>query len=389
MECQRREAVHKRRRIIYNNDGNDTSDMYASPDLPRTPESFLSLRTTGLAGSQVDAIFYCDGVFNLYTRRSDETEPRVHSDRYKEDWAWDLAEQGHEPLNLMIEFGKTHGMEVFWSMRMNDTHDSADEALVCNWKKENPHCLMGKETDSFPYGGNRWSAVNYGLEAARDKVLRIARDVCSRYDIDGIELDFFRHPVYFEPQMHGEPVMPEHCGLMTDLMGRIRKMVGEVERERDRPLLIAVRVPDSVGYSKAIGLDTVAWLEQDLVDLLTGGGYFHLEPWEDLVELGRRHDKPVYPCVSNSRLCDVVEEYRGRDDDLEIWRGEAARAWEAGVSGIYVYNRFDPESPLFRELGDPEVLETLDKTYVPNPGKARNMERWLKDGGSYLKADGL
>ena len=85
----------------------------------------------------------------------------------------------------------------------------------------------------------------------------------------------------------------------------------------------------------------------------------------------------------------MSEEYRNREDDLEIWRGEAARAWKAGVSGIYVYNRFDPGSALFRELGDPALLQTLDKKYVPNPGKARNMERWLKDGSSYLKADGI
>ena len=385
MHIRRQEAVQRRRRIIYSNDGNDCSDMFAKRDEPVTPENFLSKRTTALAGSQVDAIFYCDGVFNLYTHKSDESEPRVHSDRYQEDWAWKLTEQGNEPLNLMIEFGKRHGMEVFWSMRMNDTHDSADDALFCSWKRENPHCLMGKETDTFPYGGNRWSAVDYGLEGVRDKVLSITRDVCSRYDVDGIELDFFRHPVYFKPQMYGEPITPEHCSMMTDLMGKIRKMVEEVERRRNRPLLIAIRVPDSVGYAKAIGLDIVAWLKQDLFDILSGGGYFHLEPWENLVKLGRQYDKPVYPCLSNSRLCDTPEEYHDREGDLEKWRGEAANAWEAGVSGIYVYNRFDPESPLYRELGSFDILKTLDKTYVFDPGKKRNMERWLKDGSMYLK----
>ena len=378
----RQQAVTKRRRIIYSNDGNDCSDMFAVDDEPMTPENFLNKRTTALAGSHVDAIFYCDGVFNLYSHSSHESEPRIHSDRYKKDWAWNLTEQGNEPLNLMIDFGRTHNMEVFWSMRMNDTHDAADEALFCRWKQEHPDCLMGKKTDSFPYGNNRWSALNYGLDAVRRKVLDITRDVCSRYDVDGIELDFFRHPIYFAPQMYGEPVTEEHRALLTTLMGEIRDMTREIEQKRNRPLLIAIRVPDSVAYSSAIGLDLAEWMKKDLFDLLGAGGYFHLEPWSNLVELGKKYGKPVYPCLSNSRLADTPEEYHDQEGDFERWRGEAADAWEAGADGIYVYNRFDPRSPLFRELGDPQLLKTLKKRDVVNIGKS--MERWLKDGEKFV-----
>jgi len=33
------------------------------------------------------------------------------------------------------------------------------------------------------------------------------------------------------------------------------------------------------------------------------------------------------------------------------------------VSGIYTFNRFDPHDPVFRELGDPDKLKTLEATY--------------------------
>ena len=383
LESTRLTAVRRRRRIIFNNDGNDwTNDVDGDmipPKLgePKTVENFLSKRTSALAGTQVDSIFYCDGVFNLYSHKSTETEPRRHTDKYLVDWAWDMSEQGNEPLNVMIGFGKRHSIEVFWSIRMNDTHDAGDEALFCQWKRDHPDYLMGKKGEDFPFGGKRWSAVDYGVREVRDKVLRIIGDVCKRYDIDGVELDFFRHPVFFRPQTTGQPVTQEHCDMMTDLLEKVRAMTTDVERRRGKPLLIAVRVPDSVGYAKAIGLDLVAWLEKNLVDLLIGSCYFHLEPWRNFAELGRRFSKPVYAGLSaGSRLIPPHK-------NIRIWRGEAYDALSAGVDGIYVFNVFEPSNAIFKEIGSLETLGTLDMVYTFNPGTA--MGTWLKDGERFLK----
>jgi len=65
---QRELAKNRKRRIILNNDGNDY------PSVKVTPESFLNARTNGLEQTQVDSIFYCTGVFNLYTHNSKESE---------------------------------------------------------------------------------------------------------------------------------------------------------------------------------------------------------------------------------------------------------------------------------------------------------------------------
>ena len=51
----RREAAHRQRRIIFNNDGDDVLCFSAAP----TPEALLEARTSALVGSQVDTIFYC------------------------------------------------------------------------------------------------------------------------------------------------------------------------------------------------------------------------------------------------------------------------------------------------------------------------------------------
>ncbi len=373
----RRDAAWRPRRIVMNNDGNDGRKAGLKPGV----EAFLSSRTSPLVGSQVDAVFYCTGVFNLYTHRSEETEPRTGGDKGVADLGWDLTRFGTDSLEQIVKFCHEHDMEAFWSMRMNDTHDSGDEALLCAWKREHPEWLMGKKGDKFPHGGGRWSAVNYAIPEVRDKVFRILADVCKRYDVDGIELDFYRHPVYFKPQMTGEPVTQEHCDMMTDLLRRLRAMTEEQGLRRGRPLLISVRVPDSVGFGRAIGLDVPRWLEDGLVDILVGGGYFHLEPWQNLVALGHGHDTPVYACISASRF----DPSRPDIKDPALWHGAAKEAWDGGVDGIYTFNLFDPKSKLFRELGSPDTLMPLGTVSEIVTGNPKSMERWLKGGATFLK----
>jgi hypothetical protein len=264
-------------------------------------------------------------------------------------------------------------------MRMNDTHDAGDPALLSQRKKDHPGLLMGKHGDQFPYGGfDRWSALDYGFPETREKVSRILRDVCTRYDVDGVELDFDRHPHYFRRQMFGEPVTQEDCCKMTGLLRRVREMTDERGRARGRPVLIAAHVQDSLAYTKGIGLDVQRWLEDDLIDILAVGGYLNLCPWEEMVELGRKYDVPVYVCLSASRLEAGLE----GEVNIKLLRGQALRAWDAGVSGIHLFNYLDPHHQIFRELGDPELLRRLERTDAYILGHPYWLN-FLKNGGTY------
>jgi hypothetical protein len=377
---QRHEAAHRRRRIIMNNDGNDAR---TPPNESRTYENFLSKRTTALAGTQVDAIFYCSGVFNLYHHHSAESEARKHGDQRVVDWAWELGEKGPDSLSTIVDFGHRHRMEVFWSMRMNDTHDSGDAALLCQWKQDHREYLMGKKGDKFTAGGRRWSAVNYEVPEVREKVFRILRDVATRYDVDGLELDFFRHPVFFKPQMLGQPVTQEQRDLMTELLRRVRTMADETAARRGRPMLIAVRVPDSVEYCSAVGLDLVRWLKEDLVDLMAVSCYFQLNPWKTSVELGHRYGVPVYPCLSEPRFRKWPESAKVRASK-ECYHGRALDAWNSGADGIYMFNYFNPRSPLWRELGDRRSLEMMDQIYPAGTMSIAEARGWLAQGQKWL-----
>lgn len=281
-------------------------------------------------------------------------------------------------------------------MRMNDTHDVTYPNHMSAWKWKQPELMMHPELKKFtpygefqadskeypPYGGHRWTALNYECPEVRERVLDILSEVCSSYDIDGIELDFFRHPVFFKPQMSGGEVTRDHCNMMSDMLRKVRKMSAATGQRRARPISIAVRVPDSIGYAKAMGLDVVQWMEENLIDILVTGGYFHLEPWETTVALGKKYNIPVYPCLSGSRLIDPA--YPELPAKAELFRGEALDAWEAGASGIYTFNRFNPRDPLFRELGNPELLKNLSHAQTTMTGEDI-AAMWLKDGKRFLK----
>ncbi len=387
METVHQEAVWRARRIIMNSDGFD-GGIPSDIDPKRIAEAFLASRLP-LAGTQVDSIFYCTGVFNVYSHHSNESELGDWGcAEGAEGFSRKLIQQGTDTLTLVTNFCHANSMECFWSMRMNDQHDAGRPHLLSTWKQQHREWLMN-DNDGYPKWS--WSAIDYTVPEVREKVFRILEDVARRYPVDGIELDFFRHPILFKAQMKGEPVTQEHCDLMTTLIARIREMSRSVAQTRSRPFLLAVRVPDSIGYCRAIGIDLQRWLDDRLIDIVSACDYFKLEPWENLVALGKKYEVPVYASFCSRRITQgaIGPGDASGEQERTQWRGEAMAAWKAGVNGIYVFNRPAPHDPLYRELGDPAVLETLDridKTAYAGEEGSNYLDPgfWVKDGRQFL-----
>jgi len=365
----RHDLAHRQRRIIMNNDGCDV--LYFPAGEKTSVKGLLAERTTPLAGTQVDAIAYCtiSSGFSYFTHHTKagtvlaRSGPEFGIGPNTRNIAQELIEQGTDCLQAVVDFGHQHKMEVFWSMRMNDTHDAAHHPdkpyfLFPPLKTEQPDWLVGEHVKRTPYG--RWSSVDYARPEIRDLAFRYIEEVCRNYDVDGVELDFFRHLCYFKSTASGGAATDEERAAMTELMARVRKMTEDVGSQRGRPILVAVRVPDSVGFCRDLGFDLQRWLSDGLIDLLITTCYFRLNPWEYSVELGHKYEVPVYPCLSDSR---VRGETRFHRASPASYRGRAMNAWAAGADGLHLFNFFDPKAPLWREIGDPETLATLDKLY--------------------------
>jgi hypothetical protein len=222
--------------------------------------------------------------------------------------------------------------------------------------------------------------VDYGRPEIRDLAVKFIAEVCENYDVDGIEMDFCRHPLYFKTVAWGHQAGAEELGQMTDMVQRVRQVTEQTALKRGHPMLVAIRVPDSADYCKGMGLDIVRWLEEDLVDLLSVSDYFRLNPWEVSVQLGHKYDVPVYPCLSESR---VNPDHSKLRHSPQCYRARAMNAWNSGADGVYLFNLFNPRSPVWRELGDPKALEKLDKVYfvsVRGSKSSANPNFWLEDG---------
>lgn len=387
MLAERRKARRRTRRIIMNNDGNDT---LVDTNLPISRELYLSRRMFGIINTHVDSVFYCTGVTNSYSHRSNVTERQTTRGRsYLNAY---LESQDTDTLEVMVNFCKQYNKEIFWSMRMNDTHDSSVGAVMNKFKSENPYVMMGSKENPPPHIRNRWSAFDYGFPEVRQMVINNIHDVVSRYDIDGVELDFFRHPHFFRGQFYNYDVTQEDCDKMTDMIRKIRAICDCEALLRGRPVLISIRVPDSFEFSKAIGLDWEQWLREELIDIVVGADYLKFKLWSNLVEIGNKYNVPVYAGIEQRRMLpDNRFDDAEQDSSIELWRGEAHSAWSAGINGIYTFNRFNPHDPLFNELGDPQLLAELPRHEGESitTEKSRGMfgpEYWLKGGNRFLES---
>ena len=188
-----------------------------------------------MANTQVDAIHYCTGGGGLFWAH----QPKVgeilgewveesHAPYVKgmRDGLIALKEQGTDPLAVVVDYAHNNRMEVFWSYRMNNCECSFVSWGLSRRKREHPEYLMGdeslwdhaKQTDPRTW----WTLWDYEKPGVRDHIVRIFEDVCQRYDVDGIELDFIRHPLFFRPNLDGLPAEPKHVAMMTDMVRRIR-----------------------------------------------------------------------------------------------------------------------------------------------------------------------
>ena len=243
----RKQAKERRRRLIYNDDGNDIFIHKHS-----TPESFLAERIVPALNTQVDAVFYCTGVTTLYdhdtsvAERSDDLHDAM---KFKAPMAINrhanmhmLRSAGVDSLSLVTRRVHEAGLEVFWTHRINDIHDSFTDWLLSRWKREHPQYLMGTPEDLRRYKISHprymWSTLDFAKPQVLDYLYRVTEEVCQRYDVDGVEIDYFRHPLFFRPNLDYEPATREQAEIMTAFQRRIREMAFRQGNRRGRPILV-------------------------------------------------------------------------------------------------------------------------------------------------------
>lgn len=387
----RTEKLNKPRNVIHNNDGCDV--IYFPINEKYSVKNLLDKRTAGLIGTDVSTISYCttSSGFGHYTHNTKIGEILLkHGFEFGviEDTRNITAEMmadGTDPLRANVEFARENGFEIFWSNRMNDTHDAAHRVdkpyyLWTKFKENNPQFLFGDIGERLPNG--RWSSVDFTHQEVRNLCVQFFKEVCDNYDVDGVELDFLRHFELFKNVGWGGVASQEQLDMLTDMVSQIRKVTEEAGMKRGNPILVLTRVPTSPEYAKRVGVDIERWIDEGLVDIVVGSCYFRLDFWENFAKLGKDKNVKIYAGLSESR---VREEHpllvRQQNS---VFRARASAVWEAGLDGMYSFNEYNTRVKYLSEIGDMDKLKKTNNLYFVTyrDGKASS---YLKGGDDFFK----
>ena len=413
--AKRREAVNRPRTVMYYNGGEEP--LFWPKGTPFSVDAFLAQRISPHKDSKVDTILYAPAsAFGFLTARIPSADLITHQ---PEGSKWlagvenvmpEFIKAGTDPLREVAAWCKANGKEMFAVLCPNNTHhgtehDTAkppppytwDSYLYPPFKTKNPEMLLGGKSKSKTAHGESpphavWSGVDYSHDAVRQKFFENARDICAGYDIDGLCVDFMRDPQLFKSVAWGGKASGQERKLITDLLRRIRAAAEESGQARGRPILLAVRVPDSIPYCKDIGIDLEAWMTEKLVDLVIGGGTFQLNPWSAMTAACKKGGVKFYASLDESGIW-VGNDSGGHVDDErmprqcpETYRARVLDARVAGADGVLFANRYDEDwrRHAIKDYakwfcGDPAEFRTLSKRYFVTYRPVGHAGRFLKE----------
>jgi hypothetical protein len=404
-------------RIIYNNDGGTLFRPFApKTETPFSLEGFLDKTVNQLKNTQVDVLSWTLGTdtgrmpaqrgagraTNMYCHDTHVGERFWELDEPYQSRSWhamaqnarSLVEAGNDPPRVLAEHAHNHGLDFFCAFRMNDCHEGrvmerdalglwsspelqypafkdgrfVEENLfghICKLKREHPELLIGECPELTRVN---YVCFDYSHKKVRDFRFELIKEAVQKYDLDGIELDFLRHNLFFKP---GEE--KAKMEVMSDFIQSIRAMLDEIGNNRNKHLNLCIRVVAPLNSNRSFGLDVQSWVEQGWIDMLVLGVVNHCQfDLTDAVKVGHKNDCLVYASIKTDIRHDG-------DKESETFRAIAANHYRAGVDGMYLFNmdglRDIPQSllPMYgpnydyrslQELGCFDDIKYKDKFYI-------------------------
>ena len=307
---------------------------------------------------------------------------------------WRLAENfkrfeeyGFDPWMTIIGEAHRNRLEVFLELQIN----RADVAIhyldgsnvpASSFALEHSEYLLGYEchrTDLSGTGSEKYRAMyqspapdgdahskpetafcprlDFGRQEVRALRLATIEELCRRYEIDGLEINFCFDPHFFrKDQVGGDQIMSEFLATAKTSMDRIG-------RERGRNIRLMARFFAHKGLEflrRHVGLDVSSWIAEKSVDILAPVGSAtateHLRGVVECVTAARGTDCQVLGCFSEI-MSDQFTQIRPSSEMLQ-----AANSLyrHAGVDGLHVWwPRHQSGSSDFQQQEDYSLLRDL------------------------------
>ncbi|MBN1343469.1 MAG: hypothetical protein JXQ73_12350 [Phycisphaerae bacterium] len=345
---------------------------------PRQVGSFIEK----LVDTDVDAVMCCPGIWrtNVFPSKVDPqwtkhatTEPASKLPYYESVKRYLLA--GGDPVKDTLEACRKYKKDFFISYRMNDQHYVTDRTWPTHnfiWREHPEYWLGDSDTSPYSRGKDNVRLLDYMRPEVRGYYFSIIEELCTNYDVDGVELDFQRFPRFF----HNDKVK-EGTRVMTALVGRIRAMLDRIGKERGKSLKLCVRVPETVAKCEAAGLDVNGWDGLGLVDMINVSSfYIHtmelgIEEFKARTKRAKIYGEMNYVTWQTGKPGKLARRYT----TIETYRASALNLFRRGVDGVSLFNYdYVPSKHRvamtegLKRITDVEYLRTAAKQYVVYPG---------------------
>jgi hypothetical protein len=338
------------RRVLYNFDGDSCLSTKAGGKEPvemGVQDVKRLIEEVAFEGSRVDTILVCvNAQVMYYPTRVGTMRGALSTPEEREKWPASemqrfanltaFFEAGIDPYAVMLAEATARGREALLSFRMNDDH--GNDFLKSQFMVDHSEWLLG----TVQYQG--LGAIDFGHEEVRDYTFKLIEEAVRRYDCDGIELDFNRFPRFFK-----DGSTEERVAKMNGLVERVRTMLDDVGRERERRLTLAVRPPSNFGRTpptpataRELGCDVAEWVRRGWVDFVSVSEFLH-----------ERGDLPIavwkkaLPTVPVYGGIECTRQGAAKNLSADEYRSAARHLIEEGADGVYLFNFFTS-----RELGE-------------------------------------
>jgi hypothetical protein len=240
-------------------------------------------------------------------------------------------QEGIDYFDRFTQEGHRRGKEIWWGLRMNEVERGHQNGL------DNTSVTMAEQSPvkaAHPDWLIRswwWQGFwNYAVPDVREYRLKLIEEVVQQYDFDGVHLDFLRHTPHLAP---GPPWKLRHH--LTRFLADVRTMLQKRAAERGRPILLAVRVPDSVAGANNDGLDVETWAQLRLVDVMVLGTR---TIDVDVASFKRATTGTPVKLIPSFDSYHATDGYQGTQP-IELLRGVFGNYWHQGADSVGMFNQ--------------------------------------------------
>ena len=270
-----------------------------------------------------------------------------------------LIAGGNDPLRVVVERAHKRGVRINATLRMNANYGGEPaKAFNGEFYWQHLHCRIVDDK------GKPRAHLSYAYREVRDFRLSIIKEAAG-YGVDGIHLNFLRHPPFFgydpplvEAFLARYGVQPKKCSddkrwhqlradIMTSFVRQVRAALDEIGNRTGKRLALSATM-EYRNYLEQ-GLDVERWVKEGLVDLISpgvhglGGTYFPVKHFAAMVQGTNCRLFPMLECTikghdptPESERGEIV--YESQRMTLNRFRARFLELHREGAEGVYPFN---------------------------------------------------